>query len=287
MRDDIHIVVDSLSCVAETELIHDPRVHELRLIVRHGDIEWRDGEKTTAEMVQMIDQSGKLPTTSQPPLGEIIDLYTDLSKAGKKVLVITVDKVLSGTHDTLVMTAKQVMQEVKGADIRVHNTYTASSPIAGLVKDILALIDEGKTFDEVEARAVDAIRRINSFFSVDTLEYLQKGGRIGKLAGLLGSILGIRPIVNLGVHTEGQLIPADKVRTRKKALNRLVELAAENAPLERIYIANCECWDDAKKVQAMLEEQFPGVPILSTSVGTVLAAHLGPGAFGVFIRKKV
>lgn len=286
MRDDIHVVVDSLSCVAETELINDPRVHELRLLVRHGDIEWRDGEKSTPEMMALVEASGKLPTTSQPPLGEIIDLYTDLSKAGKKVLVITVDKVLSGTHDTLVMTAKQVMQDVKGADIRVHNTYTASCPIAGLVFDILALVDEGKSFDEIEAWTVDAIKRTNSFFSVDTLEYLQKGGRIGKMAGLLGSILGIRPITNLGVHTDGQLIPVDKTRTRKKMLNRIVELAAESAPFERIYIANCECWDDAKKVQEVLEAQFPGVPILSTSVGTVLATHLGPGAFGVFVRKK-
>lgn len=84
MRDDIHIIVDSLSCVAETELIHDPRVHELRLLVRHGDIEWRDGEKTTAEMVQMIDQSGKLPTTSQPPLGELLICILICPKRAKR-----------------------------------------------------------------------------------------------------------------------------------------------------------------------------------------------------------
>lgn len=286
MRDEIHVITDSLSCVSETEYIKDPRVHELRLTVRHGDLEWYDGEKSTAEMVEMINKSGKLPTTSQPPLGEVIELFTQLAKDGKKVLAINVDHVLSGTHATFVMAAKQVMEEVQGADIRVLDSFTASSPIAGLVGDVLALIDEGKSIDEIEQWTKDAIGRMNSFFSVETLEYLQKGGRIGKMAGLLGSILGIRPITNLGVHTEGQLIPVDKMRTRKKVLNRMVELAEENAPVERIYIANCECWDDAKTVQGILEEKFPGVPILSTSVGTVLAAHLGPGAFGVFVRKK-
>lgn len=287
MIDDIHIVVDSLSCVAETEYIDNIRVHELRLITRHGDLEWYDGDKSIKEMVELIDKTGKLPTTSQPPLGEVIDLFTKLANDGKKVIVISVDKVLSGTHDTFIMAAKQVMQDVKGADIRVLNSYTASSPIAGLVGDLLKKIESGCTLDEAEAWTVDAIKRTNSFFSVETLEYLQKGGRIGKMAGLLGSILGIRPITNLGVHTEGQLIPVDKTRTRKKMLSRIVELAAAEAPFERLYIANCECQSDADSVKDILHQQFPDVPILSTSVGTVLAAHLGPGAFGVFVRKKV
>lgn len=286
MHDNIHIITDSLGCVSETEYINDPRVHELRLTVRHGDLEWYDGEKSTAEMVEMINKTGKLPTTSQPPLGEVIELFTKLAKDGKKILAINVDHVLSGTHATFVMAAKQVMEEVPGADIRVLDSFTASSPIAGLVADVLAMIDDGKNLDEIEKWTLDAIRRTYSFFSVETLEYLQKGGRIGKMAGLLGSILGIRPITNLGVHTEGQLIPVDKMRTRKKAIARMIELAAEKAPIERIYIANCECEEDAKHIAEVMQTQFPDVPILSTSVGTVLAAHLGPGAFGIFVRQK-
>ena len=285
MRDDIHLILDSLSCVQETELKNDPRVHELRLLTRHGNLEWYDGDKSTAQMVELIEKSGVLPTTSQPPLGEIVELYTQLVKAGKKVIVLNVDAVLSGTHDTCVMAAKQVMQEIKGADIRVYNSYTASSPIAGTAMDLMAEIDKGATMDEACTWLEDVIRRLSSYFTVDTLDYLQKGGRIGKMAGLLGSILGIRPLTHLGEDTKGQLIPVDKVRTRKKALKRIVELASEDAPIERIYIANCECIDDAKKVEEELQEQFPGIPILSTSVGTVLAAHLGPGAFGVFVRK--
>mgnify|MGYP003313977899 CR=1 FL=1 len=286
MQDDIHVVVDSLSCIAETEYIKNPRVHELKLITRHGDLEWYDGEKSIKEMVDLIEKTGQLPTTSQPPLGNVIELFTNLVKDGKKVLVISVDKVLSGTHDTFLMAAKQVMQENKGADIRVFNSYTASSPIAGLVIDLVKKIEDGCTMDEAEEWTKDAIRRTSSFFSVETLEYLQKGGRIGKLAGLLGSILGIRPLVHLGLDTNGELISVDKVRTRKKMLARIIELAEEEAPFERIYIANCEGKEDADNVQKILAEKFPNIPILSTSVGTVLATHLGPGAFGVFVRKK-
>ncbi|MCQ2362712.1 MAG: DegV family protein [Acidaminococcaceae bacterium] len=285
MRDDIHIVLDSLSCVAETELKNDPRVHELRLLTRHGDLEWFDGEKSTAEMVKLIAESGKLPTTSQPPLGEIVDLYTKLVTEGKKIIVLNVDGILSGTHETCKMAARQVMRELKGADIRVYDSYTASCPLVGTAMDLLQLIDEGVTMDEACAWLEDAIGRLSSYFTVDTLEYLQKGGRIGKMAGLLGSIFGIRPLTHLGEDTKGQLIPVDKVRTRKKALARIMELAVQDAPFERIYIANCECENDAAMVESALKQQFPGVPLLSTSVGTVLAAHLGPGAFGIFVRK--
>lgn len=286
MRDDIHVVVDSLSCVADTDLKNDPRVHELRLMVRHGEIEWYDGDKTIAEMLQLIEASGKLPTTSQPPLGEIIALYTELVQAGKKVIVLNVDHVLSGTHETCKMAARQVMQEVKGADIRVFDMLTASSPIAGMAMDVLDRIEAGDDMDALEAYIKNALERTNSFFSVDTLEYLQKGGRIGKLSGLIGGILGIRPIVNLGVHTDGQLVPADKCRTRKKVLKRMVELAHEQGELERIYVANCECPEDAQSLAETMQQDYPGVPVLSTGIGTVLAAHLGPGAIGLFVRKK-
>lgn len=285
MRDDIHVVLDSVSCVSEIELKNDPRVHELRLLTRHGDLEWYDGDKSTAEMVKLIEDSGKLPTTSQPPLGEIIDLFTRLVTEGKKVIVLDMDSVLSGTFETCKMAARQVMQKVKGADIRVYDSYTCSCPIAGTAKDLVDVIDGGATMDEACAWLEDAISRLSSYFLVDTLEYLQKGGRIGKMAGLLGSILGIRPISHLGKDTQGQLIPQDKVRTRKKALTRIMELASQDVPFERIYIANCECEDDAAMVEATLKRQFPGVPVLSTSVGTVLATHLGPGAFGIFVRK--
>ena len=81
MRDEIHVITDSLSCVSETEYI---KVTDT-ITVRHGDLEWYDGEKSTAEMVEMINKSGKLPTTSQPPLGEVIELFTQLAKDGKKV----------------------------------------------------------------------------------------------------------------------------------------------------------------------------------------------------------
>lgn len=284
MHDDIHVVVDSIAAAEETALKDNPRCHVLRLVVRHGDTEWYDGEKTLAEMFAMVKESGKLPTTSQPPIGHMLELFGRLAKEGKKVLMFTVDSVLSGTYQTACLAASQIMDEVKGADIRVIDSKTAACPISGVAMDILAKTAEGMTMDEAEALAKDEFARTETYFSVDTLEYLQKGGRIGAIGALVGSILGIRPIAH--IKADGNLEVVDKCRTRKKVMQRIVELAAANAPLEAIFVANAAAENEAAEIKAAMEERFPGVPVLFTSIGTVLAAHLGPGVIGLFVRHK-
>ena len=113
---------------------------------------------------------------------------------------------------------------------------------------------------------------------------MQKGGRIGAVGALIGSIFGIRPIVHL--DKEGRLEVADKCRTRKKVMKRMVEMAAEKAPIEAIFVAHAEALADAEDLEKQMQELFPNVPTMLTGIGTVLAAHLGPGAIGVFVRRK-
>lgn len=284
MHDDIHIVLDSIAAADETALADNPRCHVLRLVVRHGDKEWYDGEKSLAEMFAMVKESGVLPTTSQPPIGNMLELFGTLAKEGKKVLMFTVDSVLSGTYQTACLAARQIMDEIKGADIRIVDSKTAACPISGVAMDVLEKTAAGMTMDEAEALAKDEFNRTETYFSVDTLEYLQKGGRIGAVGALVGSILGIRPIAH--IKKDGNLEVVDKCRTRKKVLQRIVEIASENAPLEAVFVANAEAEADAAVVRKAMEERFPGLPVLFTSIGTVLAAHLGPGVIGLFVRRR-
>ena len=130
MNNDIHIVLDSIASAAETPLAHDGRCHILQLIFRHKAVEWRDGEKTPEEMFKMVKESGELPKTSQPPVGEFLDLFTSLAEEGKKVIGIFVDSVLSGTYHTACMAARQVMQEIPGADIRISTALRRQRPSA-------------------------------------------------------------------------------------------------------------------------------------------------------------
>lgn len=284
MHDEIHVVLDSIAAADETPLKDDARCHVLRLIVRHGDLEWQDGERSLAQMFAMVEETGNLPSTSQPPIGAMLELFGELAKAGKKVIMLTVDSVLSGTYQTACVAARQVMDEVKGADIRVIDSKTAACPISGIAMELLARTAEGMNIDEAEKLGLDMVARTDTFFSVNTLDYLQKGGRIGAVGALIGNIFGIRPIVHL--DKDGKLEVVDKCRTRKKVLKRMVELAAEKAPLEAIYVANAEAQADAEEMKAQMQVLFPDVPVMLTSIGTVLAAHLGPGVIGLFVRHR-
>lgn len=286
MRNDIHIVLDSIAVAEETPLREEPRCHVVPLLVRHGDTEWVDGEKKTQEMFAMVEASGQLPKTSQPPIGKFLDLFTELAKADKKVIAIMLDGVLSGTVQTARLAARQVMSEIEGSDIRVFDSKTAACPISGMAMELLAYADatDDVSMDELEVYLHGLIERTETYFSVDTLDYLQKGGRIGAVGALVGNIFGIRPIIH--IDDAGELVVVDKCRTRKKVLQRMVELAAANAPIEAVYVANAEAHEDAEILRKAMSQLFPQVPVLVTGIGTVSAAHLGPGVIGLFVRRQ-
>lgn len=284
MRDDINIVLDSIAIMKETPLKDDPRCHEIKLVCGHGDLEWRDGEKTLEEMFNLVEQTGELPKTSQPPLGEVINLFTELVGKGKQVLAICVDGVLSGTVESFRLAARQVMAEVPGADIRVVDGLTAGPTLSGMAMAVLAKADEGATLDELEIYANDVAQRTETFFTISTMDYLYKGGRIGAVGCMVGNLLGIRPIIYL--NKKGELTIADKIRTRKKILRRMLELSKQHAPFEALYVAHANTPDEAQWLADELTNMYPGLPVMIAGIGTVLAAHLGPGVIGIFLRRK-
>lgn len=163
MHDEIHVVVDSLSAADETALKDDSRCHILRLIIRHGDLEWQDGDRSLAELFGMVEATGKLPITSQPPIGVVIELFTKLAQEGKKVIMLTVDSVLSGTYQTACVAARQVMDDIKGADIRVIDSKTAACPISGIALEVLKHTAAGMDIDEAEKMAREMVARTETF----------------------------------------------------------------------------------------------------------------------------
>ena len=170
MRNDIHIVLDSIAVAEETPLRDDPRCHVVPLLVRHGDTEWVDGEKSLQEMFAMVEASGQLPKTSQPAIGRFLDVFTELAADGKKVIAIMLDGVLSGTVQTARLAARQVMSEIPGSDIRVFDSLTAACPISGMAMEVLAYAETGATMDELEEYLKGLIERTETYFSVNNLE---------------------------------------------------------------------------------------------------------------------
>jgi len=285
MFDKVHIVLDSVSAVTETDFINDPRVHLLRLVVSLDNEEWYDGDKSIEDMIAMIERVGKLPKTSQPPLGDIHELFASLVQQGKKIVMVTMSSGLSGTYQACCTVAEQVMQENKGADIRIIDGKTCGCPLIGIAKVVMDKIDTGcENMDELERCGLSAVKRTRTYFTVDTLEYLQKGGRIGKASALLGSIFGIRPV--LIMDKDGKVEAIDKCRTRKKVLQRLIDLNCQEKEVEYLFVCGSMCEDDMASLEAKLKAAYPGVPSMVTSLGSVLTAHLGPGVVGAFVRVK-
>ena len=284
-KEDFCIILDSVSAVKETDFMKDSRVLEVPLVVNLGGEEWRDGERSLEYLVQRMEELDQLAQTSQPPLGELIELFTSLVNQGKKVIMVTMSSGLSGTYQTACMAAKQVVSEIKGADVRVIDGKTCGSPLIGQAKAILAKIDEGcEDMDELERFGLDVVRRTKTWFSVNTLEYLRKGGRIGKASALIGGLLGIRPI--LIMDKDGKVEAIDKCRTRKKVLQRLVDCAIHEKDVEELYFCGALCEEDLDFLQEKVTAVYPGVPFIRTSLGTVITSHIGPGALGVFLRVK-
>jgi len=285
MHDNIHVILDSVSAVTETDFINDPRVHMLRLVVSLDSEEWYDGEKSLEDMIAMIERVGRLPKTSQPPLGDIHTMFTSLVQQGKKILMVTMSSGLSGTYQACCTVADQVMQENKGADIRIIDGKTCGCPLIGIAQCIMSKIDAGcEEMDELEQCGLNAVKRTRTYFTVDTLDYLQKGGRIGKASALLGSIFGIRPV--LIMDKDGKVEAIDKCRTRKKVLQRLIDLNCQEKEVEQIFVCGSLCEQDMLSLEAKLKAAYPGVPSMRTTLGTVLTAHLGPGVIGAFVRVK-
>ena len=286
MNDGIHIVLDSTASAGQTPLAADARCHVLPLIVRHGNLEWRDGEKTTAEMFKLVKESGELPKTSQPPVGDLLDIFTSLAEQGKKVIGIFVDGVLSGTCQTARMAARQVMQEIPGADIRIFDSLTAATPISGLALDVLQKADEGASMDELEAFINDAITRTETCFSVSTLEYLQKGGRIGKMSAAVGNLLSVRPVITC--NKEGVLQTVQKVRGNSAALEAAVSQtvkAVGDQKRFRLFVAHADAAKRARTAAEILKTRLPNAEdILLAEIGPALAVHSGPGLLGMGVQ---
>lgn len=285
MNNNIIIILDSVSCVDKTDFINDARVRVVRLVTSLGGEEWRDGDKTPEETVSMINRIGELPKTSQPSFGELLELFTEITDSGKKAIFFTLDSGISGTYQTACMVAKQLLSDRPEADIRVIDSMTAALPVTAMARELMKKIDSGcENMDELEAFGRDLVKRTKTLFTIDTFDYLVKGGRIGKAGALIGGILGIRPV--LGLDDEGKVIPIDKCRTRKKALQKMIELQTNEGEVEAIYVCGCFCEADMEMVAGKMQELLPGVPCEMSGIGSVLLSHLGPGVLGLFVRVK-
>lgn len=232
-------------------------------------------------------KKGAMPTTSQINEDEYSQYFRNFLEEGLDILHICLSVGISGTVNSLKIAVDSLIEEYPDRKILFIDSLQASMGF-GLLADMLAdKKNEGASIDELYDYGLKLRDNINAyFFSTDLSSYL-RGGRISKTAFTVGKILNICPLIY--INAEGKLIPIEKVRTKKKVMERIVEKMQENALNGADYDGKCfishsACYEDARKVADMIEERFPKMKekVKINSIGTVIGAHTGVGTVAVF-----
>ncbi|NLA26967.1 MAG: DegV family protein [Firmicutes bacterium] len=269
----IALVTDSTAYLSEEE-INRYGITVVPLTVNFHDGFIYDGIVDTAEFFARVDRSDKLPFTSQPSAGAFVEVYKRLLEGEKEIVSIHLSSGLSGTYES----ARGASFMVDPDRITVIDSMTTSAVLAFLVLAAAQWAEEGMDRDEINAKVQQATKEIGSFFIPDTLEYLKKGGRIGGAQALIGSLLQIKPLL---YFLDGKIEVFDKVRTRRKAIQRmLAELPREGKHL-KVAVVHCAAFDDAVEIKNKILEMAPHARVEIREFGPVLSTHGGPGLVGM------
>jgi DegV family protein with EDD domain len=274
----IKIVTDSTAYLPEEYVqAHDVRV--VSLYVHFGAEAFREGvELSNADFYERLKAAPELPTTSQPSAGEFHEVFQALLEEGHEVICLTISSELSGTYNS----ASAAVEMLGDVPISVVDSRSTSAGLQLLVEAAVAATAAGRTRQDI-VQELEAIKqKLHVLFVVDTLEYLQKGGRIGPAKALMGTMLKVKPILCL--H-DGRIEPLEQVRSKRKAMSRLLELIEErlgdgNAKIEAAVI-NALVPDEAAQMAQELGNRIVCDRLAVADLGPAIGTHTGPGAVGI------
>jgi DegV family protein with EDD domain len=279
----VKIVTDSTADLPK-ELAAQHGIHVVPLTIFFGEEAYKDGIDLTPEtFLEKLKAAKDLPTTSQPSPGDFAQVYKNLTEDGSEVVSIHLSSALSGTYQSAVMGKDMV----EGASIFVIDTKSATIGVGIMVLEAAKMAVTGASGAEVAEHVQRLVSQSSLHLAVDTLEYLQKGGRIGRAQGLLGSLLNIKPILYL---VDGVVTPAEKVRGFNKALARMAELVlAQIMPEDKVIygVAHIASPQGAEIVMQKVRERYPNAEFLVYDGGPVIGAHVGPGTVGLIAQKII
>lgn len=275
------IVTDTTAYLPE-ELIAEHAIHRISLYVTLDGEQKRESDIGGAEyddFYERLRHSETGATTSQPSVGDFTELYEPLLADGGDVLSIHISSGISGTYGSALQARQQLIDSGAGGErIRVWDSQTGCGA-QGLMVLVAARVLAGGASAEEALAAVERTRKtLKIWFAIDTLEYLRKGGRIGAAQALLGSALQIKPILTL----KEEITPVERVRTRRRAFERMVEFARERKAdgADAWVVQHIHDPDTARKLVDECRQVFGNDPVFVSEIGPVIGAHIGPGLLG-------
>ncbi len=277
----IAIVTDSTSDLPH-ELARVSGIHVVPLNVHFGDMTFLDGVSITAdEFFVRLKAGPDFPKTSQPSAGAFVAAYQRIAAQGvTQILSLHLSSKVSGTYNS----AMQAKAELagKGPQIEVVDTLQASMALGLVVMQVADALKQGANFDQATELAKSASSRAKFFGLLDTLEYLHKGGRVGKAKLLLGSLLNVKPILGL---VDGVAHPVGRARSHAKGVVQITEAARVESPLAALAVMYGSDRAGAETIAASLKDVAPGGAPVIAQFGPVLGTYLGPEALGVCLIK--
>jgi DegV family protein with EDD domain len=271
------IVLDSTADFPEAPQ-RFPNWRVVPLYVRFGDESFKDYvELTPEEFYARLRTADELPTTSQPTPGDFLETYEELA-AYDRVYSVHISGDLSGTFGSAATAAEQI----GGDKVRTIDSGTASAAIAMLGLAIQRRLDGGTTDEEIDALLERYRRDARLLFTVDTLEFLRRGGRIGRASAWAGTLLHVKPILTI----DCEVVPLKRVRGNQKAMQTFVDeftALTEDSPTLRVGIAHADAPERAEQLRKMVAGERPQADVeVVTTLGAVVGTHAGPGTVGFF-----
>jgi DegV family protein with EDD domain len=270
----VAVVVDSTADIPEatrTEL----GIATVPLSINFGSASYRDGiDMTTDEFYQRLVQDDTHPSTSQPSPGAFAEVYEELAREHDGIISIHLGGKLSGT----VRSAEQAKELVPNVPINIIDSGSVSMGFGFLGIEAAQMAREGQSLEEISAQLEAMLPKIRLWAVLDTLKYLERGGRIGRTRAFLGTLLSVKPIIQI---KDSEVLPTEQVRTHKKAISRMVELASAEGPYRRLAVLHSTSQGFAEELADRLGTIHPHSEIVVAQLTGVIGVHGGPGVVGV------
>jgi DegV family protein with EDD domain len=269
------VVTDSTSDVPdEWRKTYDIEVVPLK--VMFGEESFRDGvDMNNEEFFARLATSTKLPTTSAPSPGDFAELYTRLAKDHDGCISIHIARSLSATAEA----ARVGAQSVEGFRVNVVDSETVSMPMAFLCR----VAAECATLEEATAAVEKRTSKSRVLALLDTLRYVEMGGRVNRATAMIGTLLDLKPLL---LMQDGEIKSLDRVRTRSRAIPRMVEFFEKDLPVEHVGVVHAQAPEEAEQIAADLRRSHPDLEVPVGQIGCVLGTHVGPKALGLVYLKK-
>lgn len=281
----LYIVTDS-SADLKAEIIEKFKLDVLPLSVNINDEEYFDGETLSGKDLMDKMRNGGVPKTSQVTVLAFYQVFERYAKNGDEIICITLASTLSGTYNSANLAREEILEKYPNADITLIDTRCASLGLGLIVHNALLMLKADAEKQEIIDVAKANIQNMQHIFTVDDLQYLFKGGRIGRASALVGGLLGIKPILIL--NNEGVVESLEKARGRRNSIKRMAEIVGEMGKNLGSQIIGISHGDDLEAVEILtqfLKEDYGCTEFMVNNIGGVIGSHTGPGTLAVFFLK--